>query len=99
VDFGGRYQDFPQDGDARSRSEACLKQRVGRLVRCRRRRLFFDGRDHLKTENKCQTLQEASYAATKYLAEQGIRRQNFGSVLALRPRLSGAGDEHFSRAC
>ena len=76
--------------------DACLKQRVGRLVHLSSPSIYFDGRDHSGiTEEQVPKRFKHPYAATKYLAEQKVfGAQEFGlEVLALRPRfVTGAGD-------
>ncbi|MCY1366642.1 2-alkyl-3-oxoalkanoate reductase [compost metagenome] len=76
--------------------EACLKQRVRRLVHLSSPSIYFDGRDHLGlTEEQVPKRFKHPFAATKYLAEQKVfGAQEFGlETLALRPRfVTGAGD-------
>ena len=98
VGMWGRYQDFHQGNVLVTENvvEACLKQRVGRLVHLSSPSIYFDGRDHLGlTEDQVPKRFKHPYAATKYLAEQKVfGAQEFGlEVLALRPRfVTGAGD-------
>lgn len=98
VGLWGRYQDFHQGNVLVTENvvEACLKQRVGRLVHLSSPSIYFDGRDHLGvTEEQVPKRFKHPYAATKYLAEQKVfGAQEFGlEVLALRPRfVTGAGD-------
>ena len=98
VGLWGRYQDFHQGNVQVTENvvEACLKQRVGRLVHLSSPSIYFDGRDHLGlTEEQVPKRFKHPYAATKYLAEQKVfGAQEFGlEVLALRPRfVTGAGD-------
>ena len=98
VGLWGRYQDFYQGNVQITENvvEACLKQRVGRLVHLSSPSIYFDGRDHLGlTEEQVPKRFKHPYAATKYLAEQKVfGAQEFGlEVLALRPRfVTGAGD-------
>ncbi|AVE05407.1 NAD-dependent epimerase/dehydratase family protein [Pseudomonas palleroniana] len=98
VGLWGKYQDFHQGNVLVTENvvEACLKQRVGRLVHLSSPSIYFDGRDHLGlTEEQVPKRFKHPYAATKYLAEQKVfGAQEFGlEVLALRPRfVTGAGD-------
>ena len=98
VGLWGRYQDFHQGNVLVTENvvEACLKQRVQRLVHLSSPSIYFDGRDHLGlTEEQVPKRFRHPYAATKYLAEQKVfGAQEFGlEVLALRPRfVTGAGD-------
>ena len=76
--------------------EACLKQRVRRLVHLSSPSVYFDGQAHvgLKEEQLPRRFSD-HYGKTKYLAEQQVfAAQEFGlEVLALRPRfVTGAGD-------
>ncbi|MBN6713122.1 NAD(P)-dependent oxidoreductase [Pseudomonas capsici] len=76
--------------------EACLKQRVRRLVHLSSPSIYFDGRSHrnIKEEQVPRRLHN-HYASTKYLAEQKVfGAEEFGlEVIALRPRfVTGAGD-------
>lgn len=76
--------------------EACLKQRVRRLVHLSSPSIYFDGRSHLDIkEDQVPRRFNNHYAATKYLAEQKVfGAAEFGlEVIALRPRfVTGAGD-------
>ena len=98
VGLWGRYQDFHQGNVEVTENvvEACLKQRVRRLVHLSSPSIYFDGRDHLGlTEDQVPKRFKHPYAATKYLAEQKVfGAQEFGlETLALRPRfVTGAGD-------
>ena len=98
VGLWGKYQDFHQGNVLVTENvvEACLKQRVGRLVHLSSPSIYFDGRDHVGlTEEQVPKRFKHPYAATKYLAEQKVfGAQEFGlEVLALRPRfVTGAGD-------
>lgn len=98
VGLWGRYQDFHQGNVLVTENvvEACLKQRVQRLVHLSSPSIYFDGRDHLGlTEEQVPKRFKHPYAATKYLAEQKVfGAQEFGlEVIALRPRfVTGAGD-------
>ncbi|RBJ79777.1 NAD-dependent epimerase/dehydratase family protein [Pseudomonas sp. MWU12-2534b] len=98
VDLWGRYQDFHLGNVLVTENvvEACLKQRVQRLVHLSSPSVYFDGRDHLGlTEEQVPKRFKHPYAATKYLAEQKVfGAQEFGlEVIALRPRfVTGAGD-------
>ncbi|KAF0865090.1 NAD(P)-dependent oxidoreductase [Pseudomonas sp. LD120] len=98
VGLWGRYQDFHQGNVLVTENvvEACLKQRVRRLVHLSSPSIYFDGRDHLRlTEEQVPKRFKHPYAATKYLAEQKVfGAQEFGlEVIALRPRfVTGAGD-------
>lgn len=94
----GRYQDFHRDNVLVTENvvEACLKQRVRRLVHLSSASLYFDGRSHIDlTEEQLPRRFRHPYAATKNLAEQKVfGAQEFGlEVIALRPRfVTGAGD-------
>lgn len=98
VGLWGRYQDFHQGNVEVTENivEACLKQKVRRLVHLSSPSIYFDGRDHFGlTEDQVPQRFNHPYAATKYLAEQKVfGAQEFGlEVLALRPRfVTGAGD-------
>ena len=98
VGLWARAQDFHRGNVLVTENvvEACLKQRVGRLVHLSSPSIYFDGRDHLGlTEDQVPKRFKHPYAATKYLAEQKVfGAQEFGlEVLALRPRfVTGAGD-------
>ena len=76
--------------------EACLKQRVRRLLHLSSPSIYFDGQSHvgIKEEQVPRRFSDA-YGATKYLAEQKVfGAEEFGlEVLAFRPRfVTGAGD-------
>ena len=91
VGLWGRYQDFHLGNVQVTENvvEACLKQRVRRLVHLSSPSIYFDGRDHLGlTEEQVPKRFKHPYAATKYLAEQKVfGAQEFGlETLALRPR-------------
>jgi len=94
----GRRQDFHQGNVEVTENvvEACLKQRVRRLVYLSSPSIYFDGRDHLGIkEEQVPKRFNNHYAATKYLAEQKVfGAEEFGlEVIALRPRMvTGAGD-------
>ena len=94
----GRYQDFQRDNVLVTENvvEACLKQRVRRLVHLSTAALYFDGRPHTGlTEEQVPRRFRHPYAATKNLAEQKVfGAQEFGlEVIALRPHcVTGAGD-------
>ena len=98
VGLWGRYQDFHQGNVQVTENvvEACLKQRVRRLVHLSSPSIYFDGRDHVGlTEEQVPKRFKHPYAATKFLAEQKVfGAQEFGlETLALRPRfVTGAGD-------
>lgn len=76
--------------------EACLKQKVRRLVHLSSPSIYFDGRSHVAIrEEQVPTRFSDHYGRTKYLAEQQVfGAQEFGlEVIALRPRfVTGAGD-------
>jgi nucleoside-diphosphate-sugar epimerase len=98
VGVWGRKQDF-QMGNVQVTEnvvEACLKQRVRRLVHLSSPSIYFDGHSHLNIKEEQVTKRFRShYAASKYLAEQKVfGAQEFGlEVIALRPRfVTGAGD-------
>ncbi|WP_300730125.1 NAD(P)-dependent oxidoreductase [Pseudomonas sp.] len=94
----GRYQDFFRDNVLVTENvvEACLKQRVRRLVHLSSAAVYFDGRAHQGlTEDQVPRRFAHPYAETRYLAEQKVfGAQEFGlEVIALRPRsVTGAGD-------
>ncbi|UVM71253.1 NAD-dependent epimerase/dehydratase family protein [Pseudomonas alvandae] len=98
VGLWGRYQDFHLGNVQLTENvvEACLKQKVRRMVHLSSPSIYFDGRDHVGlTEEQVPKRFKHPYAATKYLAEQKVfGAQEFGlEVLALRPRfVTGAGD-------
>ncbi|HEX8596064.1 MAG TPA: NAD(P)-dependent oxidoreductase [Pseudomonas sp.] len=98
VGVWGRKQDFIQGNVQVTENvvEACLKQRVRRLVHLSSPSIYFDGRSHLGIkEEQVPRRFNNQYAATKYLAEQKVfGAEEFGlEVIALRPRLvTGAGD-------
>jgi nucleoside-diphosphate-sugar epimerase len=94
----GRRQDFHRDNVEVTENivEACLKQRVRRLVYLSSPSIYFDGHSHvgLKEEQVPKRFNH-HYAASKYLAEQKVfGAEEFGlEVIALRPRMvTGAGD-------
>ena len=97
----GRYQDLHRDNVLVTENvvEACLKQRVRRLVHLSSASLYFDGRSRIGlTEEQLPKRFKHPYAATKNLAEQKVfGAQEFGlEVIALRPRfVTGAGDMSF----
>ncbi len=97
----GRSQDLHRDNVLVTENvvEACLKQRVRRLVHLSSAALYFDGRSHLGlTEEQLPKRFKHPYTATKNLAEQKVfGAQEFGlEVIALRPRfVTGAGDMSF----
>lgn len=76
--------------------EACLKQKVRRLVHLSSPSIYFDGKSHVGIrEEQVPKRFHNHYAATKYLAEQKVfGAEEFGlEVIALRPRfVTGAGD-------
>jgi len=98
VGVWGRKQDFVQGNVQVTENvvEACLKQRVRRLVHLSSPSIYFDGRSHLGIkEEQVPRRFNNHYAATKYLAEQKVfGAEEFGlEVIALRPRfVTGAGD-------
>ncbi|WP_426140288.1 NAD-dependent epimerase/dehydratase family protein [Pseudomonas sp. DWP3-1-2] len=98
VGVWGRKQDFIQGNVQVTENvvEACLKERVRRLVHLSSPSIYFDGRSHLGiTEEQVPKRFNNQYAATKYLAEQKVfGAEEFGlEVIALRPRfVTGAGD-------
>ncbi|WP_043307040.1 NAD(P)-dependent oxidoreductase [Pseudomonas sp. ML96] len=94
----GTYQHFHQANVAVTQNviEACLGQKVRRLVHLSSPSVYFDGKSHvgLREEQVPKHFVD-HYGATKYLAEQKVMEaQEFGlEVLALRPRfVTGAGD-------
>ena len=97
----GRYQDLHRDNVLVTENvvEACLKQRVRRLVHLSSAAMYFDGRSHVGlTEEQLPKRFKHTYAATKNMAEQKVfGAQEFGlEVIALRPRfVTGAGDMSF----
>jgi nucleoside-diphosphate-sugar epimerase len=98
VGVWGRRQDFMQGNVLVTENivEACLKQKVRRLVHLSSPSIYFDGQSHLGIrEEQVPRRFNNHYAATKYLAEQKVfGAQEFGlEVIALRPRfVTGAGD-------
>lgn len=98
VGVWGRRQDFMQGNVLVTENivEACLKQKVRRLVHLSSPSIYFDGQSHLGIrEDQVPRRFNNHYAATKYLAEQKVfGAQEFGlEVIALRPRfVTGAGD-------
>ncbi len=94
----GRYEDFYRGNVTLTENvvEACLKQRVRRLVHLSSPSIGFDGHSHLNlSEDEIPRRFCDHYGKTKYLAEQKVfGAEEFGlEVLALRPRLvTGAGD-------
>jgi hypothetical protein len=98
VGVWGRKQDFMLGNVQVTENivEACLKQRVRRLVHLSSPSIYFDGRSHLAIkEDQVPRRFNNHYAATKYLAEQKVfGAAEFGlEVIALRPRfVTGAGD-------
>lgn len=98
VGVWGRKQDFLLGNVQVTENvvEACLKQRVRRLVHLSSPSIYFDGRSHLNIkEDQVPRRFNNHYAATKYLAEQKVfGAKEFGlEVIALRPRfVTGAGD-------
>ncbi len=98
VGVWGRYQHFYQANVVVTENvvEACLKQKVRRLIHLSSPSVYFDGQAHvdIKEEQLPKRFSD-HYGATKYLAEQKVfGAQEFGlEVLALRPRfVTGAGD-------
>lgn len=76
--------------------EACLKQKVRRLLHLSSPSIYFDGQAHvgLREEQLPKRFSD-HYGATKYMAEQKVfSAAEFGlEVLAFRPRfVTGAGD-------
>jgi nucleoside-diphosphate-sugar epimerase len=98
VSAWGRAQELQRDNVLVTENvvEACLKQRVRRLVHLSSGSLYFDGRSHVGlTEEQVPKRFSHTYAATKHLAEQKVfGAQEFGlEVIALRARMvTGAGD-------
>ncbi len=98
VGVWGRYQSFYQANVTVTENvvEACLKQKVRRLIHLSSPSIYFDGKAHVDIkEDQVPTRFSDHYGATKYLAEQKVfGAQEFGlEVLALRPRfVTGAGD-------
>ena len=98
VGVWGSRQDFMQGNVLVTENivEACLKQKVRRLVHLSSPSIYFDGQSHLGIrEEQVPRRFNNHYAATKYLAEQKVfGAQEFGlEVIALRPRfVTGAGD-------
>ena len=94
----GRYEDFYRGNVTLTENvvEACLKQRVRRLVHLSSPSIGFDGHSHLNlSEDEIPRRFSDHYGKTKYLAEQKVfGAEEFGlEVLALRPRLvTGGGD-------
>jgi nucleoside-diphosphate-sugar epimerase len=98
VGVWGRKQDFLLGNVQVTENivEACLKQRVRRLVHLSSPLIYFDGHSHLNIkEEQVAKHFKSHYAASKYLAEHKVfGAQEFGlEVIALRPRfVTGAGD-------
>lgn len=98
VGVWGRYEHFHQANVQVTENviEACLKQKVRRLVHLSSPSVYFDGQAHVGlTEEQLPKRFSDHYGKTKYLAEQQVfAAQEFGlEVLALRPRfVTGAGD-------
>jgi nucleoside-diphosphate-sugar epimerase len=98
VGVWGSYQRFYQANVTVTENivEACLKQRVRRLLHLSSPSIYFDGQAHvgIKEEQLPKRFSD-HYGATKYLAEQKVfGAAEFGlEVLAFRPRfVTGAGD-------
>lgn len=98
VGVWGSYQHFHQANVVLTQNviEACLGQKVRRLVHLSSPSVYFDGQSHvgLREEQVPKRFVD-DYGATKYLAEQKVfEAQEFGlEVIALRPRfVTGAGD-------
>ncbi|MBT8768805.1 NAD-dependent epimerase/dehydratase family protein [Metapseudomonas boanensis] len=98
VGVWGRYPQFYQANVQVTENvvEACLKQRVRRLLHLSSPSIYFDGKSHvgLKEEQVPKRFSD-HYGATKYLAEQKVfAAEEFGlEVMAFRPRfVTGAGD-------
>jgi nucleoside-diphosphate-sugar epimerase len=98
VGVWGSYQSFYQANVTVTENivEACLQQRVRRLLHLSSPSIYFDGRAHVGiTEEQLPKRFSDHYGATKYLAEQKVfAATEFGlQVLAFRPRfVTGAGD-------
>lgn len=98
VGVWGRYEDFHRANVEVTENlvEACLKQRVKRLVHLSSPSIYFDGRSHVGiNEDQVPKRFSDHYGATKYLAEQKVfAAEEFGlEVIAFRPRfVTGAGD-------
>lgn len=98
VGVWGRYEHFYQANVTVTENvvEACLKQKVRRLVHLSTPSVYFDGQAHvgLREEQLPRRFSDY-YGKTKFMAEQHVfAAQEFGlEVLALRPRfVTGAGD-------
>ena len=98
VGVWGRYEHFHQANVQVTENlvEACLKQRVRRLLHLSSPSIYFDGRSHVAVrEEQVPKRFSDHYCATKYLAEQKVfAAEEFGlEVMAFRPRfVTGAGD-------
>ncbi|AYF90287.1 NAD-dependent epimerase/dehydratase family protein [Pseudomonas sp. JS3066] len=98
VGVWGKYEHFHQANVQVTENvvEACLKQRVKRLVHLSSPSIYFDGRSHVGIrEEQVPKRFSDHYGATKYLAEQKVfAAEEFGlEVIAFRPRfVTGAGD-------
>ncbi|MCJ1885808.1 NAD(P)-dependent oxidoreductase [Pseudomonas sp. LA21] len=98
VGVWGSHEYFHQANVAMTESvvEACLKQKVRRLVHLSSPSIYFDGRSHVGiTEQQVPKRFANHYGSTKYQSELvALGAQEFGlEVLALRPRfVTGAGD-------
>lgn len=98
VGVWGRYEHFYQANVSVTENlvDACLKQKVRRLVHLSSPSVYFDGQAHvgLREEQLPKRFSD-HYGKTKFLAEQQVfAAEEFGlEVLALRPRfVTGAGD-------
>jgi nucleoside-diphosphate-sugar epimerase len=98
VGVWGRYEHFYQANVSVTENvvDACLKQKVRRLVHLSSPSVYFDGQAHIGLrEEQLPKRFSDHYGKTKFLAEQHVfAAQEFGlEVLALRPRfVTGAGD-------
>lgn len=98
VGVGGSHDYFHQANVVMTESvvEACLKQKVRRLVHLSSPSIYFDGQSHVGINEEQVPRRFANYyGSTKYQSELvALGAQEFGlEVLALRPRfVTGAGD-------
>ncbi|WP_263142447.1 NAD-dependent epimerase/dehydratase family protein [Pseudomonas sp. RIT-PI-AD] len=98
VGVWGRYAQFHQANVEVTENlvEACLKQRVRRLVHLSSPSIYFDGHSHLGIREEQVPRRFADhYGKTKFLAERKVfAAEEFGlETILLRPRfVTGAGD-------
>jgi len=95
----GRYEDFYACNvlGTRNVAEACLEQRVERLVHVSTPSIYFGRGDRLNVDERASLprRQRNAYSATKLLAEQEVRRASEQGLptVTIRPRaIFGPGD-------